>query len=84
MADMGNLLCYETSNPLIIRYTDGVFEIASYIVCISLMDRIGRRLLLTVMLLLAGIGLIASVIVNEYAGKNQSRFLNVLEIFFLV
>jgi len=55
------------------RYTDGVFEIASYVVCIALMDRIGRRLLLTVMLLLCGIGLIANAIVNEYAGGNEGK-----------
>ena len=60
---------------------DGVFEIASKIFCILVMDRIGRRILLTFLLLLAGIGLILSVIVNTYAGDNQCKnkyFLNVI------
>ena len=41
--------------------------------CIIVMDRIGRRILLTFLLLLAGIGLILSVVVNNYAGDNQCK-----------
>ena len=53
---------------------DGVLEIASYIFCILVMDRIGRRILLTFLLLLAGVGLVISVVVNIYAGDNEGLF----------
>ncbi|XP_076822511.1 organic cation transporter protein-like isoform X2 [Clavelina lepadiformis] len=51
---------------------NGVMEIASYIICIIFMDRIGRRILLCASLLVAGLGLLASVIVNVYADDNES------------
>ena len=66
----------DIKNANIIRFiSDGVFEILAYIFCILLMDRIGRRIILTFLLLLAGVGLILSVIVNEYAGENQCKFI---------
>ena len=37
------------------------------------MDRIGRRITLTFLLLLAGVGLLLSVVVNEYAGDNECK-----------
>ncbi|CAK8674818.1 unnamed protein product [Clavelina lepadiformis] len=51
---------------------NGVMEIASYIICIIFMDRIGRRILLCANMLVAGLGLLASVIVNVYADDNES------------
>uniref|UniRef100_F6R060 Major facilitator superfamily (MFS) profile domain-containing protein n=1 Tax=Ciona intestinalis TaxID=7719 RepID=F6R060_CIOIN len=50
---------------------NGVMEIGSYVLCILLMDRIGRRILLSGMMFLSGIGLIISLVVNEYKGSNQ-------------
>ncbi|XP_078493967.1 organic cation transporter protein-like [Ciona intestinalis] len=50
---------------------NGVMEIGSYVFCILLMDRIGRRILLSGMMFLSGIGLIISLVVNEYKGANQ-------------
>ena len=44
----------------------------SYLSCIGLMDKIGRRILLLVLLLIAGVGLLASVTANQLAGSNQS------------
>jgi len=61
-------------NTLYNLFADGVFEIASYAFCILVMDRIGRKFMLCFMFLLAGIGLLASAIVNEYSGDNQCRF----------
>nr|XP_009861187.2 organic cation transporter protein-like [Ciona intestinalis] len=51
---------------------NGVMEMGSFVLCILLMDRIGRRILLSGMMFLAGIGLIISLVVNEYKGGNQS------------
>nr|CAB3266150.1 organic cation transporter protein-like [Phallusia mammillata] len=51
---------------------NGVFEFASYVFCWLTLDRIGRRRLLSGMYFVSGVGLLASVIVNEYAGDNQS------------
>ncbi|CAK8674959.1 unnamed protein product [Clavelina lepadiformis] len=51
---------------------NGVMEITSFIICLLLLDRLGRRIMLSALLFVAGIGLLASVIVNEYAGNNQS------------
>ena len=52
---------------------DGVMEILSLSICIVTMDRIGRRILLSIMMLSAGIGLLASVVCNELANANQSN-----------
>jgi len=46
------------------------------------MDRIGRRIILTFLLLLAGVGLLLSVIINEYAGENQCK-IALLKFFFM-
>ena len=62
---------------------DGIFEILSYLFCIFVMDRIGRRLLLTFFLLLAGLGLMSSVLTNIYAEGSRSRK-NIFVLFFLV
>ncbi|XP_076800001.1 solute carrier family 22 member 16-like [Clavelina lepadiformis] len=51
---------------------NGVMDISSYIVCTILMDRVGRRLLISFYLLLAGFCLIINVIINAYAGVNQT------------
>lgn len=51
----------------------GIFELISYIICILIMDRVGRRLLLSVTLFGAGITLLSATIVNEYAGNDQSE-----------
>lgn len=48
----------------------GILEILSYVVCTLVMDRVGRRLLLAITLSGAGLSLIASTIVNEYAENN--------------
>jgi len=53
---------------------DGVFELASIAVVIALIDRVGRRFLQSVFLVLTGVTLIASIIVNEYAGDNQCKY----------
>ena len=41
--------------------------------CILLINRLGRRILLSFSMILAGLGLLASVVVNEYAGSNQGN-----------
>ena len=53
---------------------DGVFELASIAVVIALIDRVGRRFLQSVFLVLTGVTLIVSIIVNEYAGDNQCKY----------
>ncbi|XP_078485020.1 organic cation transporter protein-like isoform X1 [Ciona intestinalis] len=50
---------------------NGVMGMGSNIFCMLVMDKIGRRLLLTLMLLLAGCGLLASAIINEFKGDDQ-------------
>ncbi|CAK8676580.1 unnamed protein product [Clavelina lepadiformis] len=51
---------------------NGVMEIASYLLVMILLDRIGRRIILASFFAVAGIVLICSVIVNTYAEDNQS------------
>lgn len=51
----------------------GVMEIASYIICILTMEYVGRRILLSIMLLLAGVTLLSCAIVNEYAGDDEGE-----------
>merc|ERR550534_2258250 len=54
---------------------NGVFELAGYLLCFLLIDKLGRRRLMSGCLFLAGIGLMGSVIVNEYADGNEDLLL---------
>lgn len=51
----------------------GVFEIIAFVFVILLMDRVGRRMLLTITLTGAGVALLASTVVNEYAEGAPSK-----------
>ena len=55
-------------------FTDGVMEIASYLIVILLMDRIGRRFMLISWLVVCGVGLICSAVIAEFA-SNTGKYL---------
>ncbi|XP_076821885.1 organic cation transporter protein-like isoform X3 [Clavelina lepadiformis] len=50
----------------------GIFEIGIYLFVIFFMDRTGRRLMLSLTFTVAGVGLLASTIVNIFAGQDQT------------
>ena len=56
-----------------VHCSDGVFGLCGCFFCVLTMDRFGRRPILSGTLLLAGLGLLASVVTNEYADDNQSK-----------
>jgi len=51
---------------------NGCVEIASYIICILTMDRIGRRIVLSGSLFIAGFGLLISLLLLEFGEDNPS------------
>nr|XP_039269896.1 organic cation transporter protein-like [Styela clava] len=61
-----------SGNIFINNVIGGCMEIISYGLCIIFMDFVGRKVLLAIMLLVSGTTLIASTIVNEYAGDDQA------------
>merc|ERR1712136_31224 len=50
---------------------NGCVEIASYILCILTMDRLGRRMTLSGSLFIAGFSLLISMIILEFAGDSE-------------
>merc|ERR1712136_691747 len=59
---------------------NGCVEIAGYIIIFLTMDRLGRRVLLSGSLFIAGLGLLISLIVLEFAGGDES-LVNISKVF---
>ena len=64
----------KTLRLILFCFLDAVFDLLAHFFNMALINRVGRRLLLTATLLLAGISLLGCVVVNEYAGSNESKF----------
>ena len=75
------LCCYvhgSTGENFSQDFLDGVLEIVANFLCIILVNRIGRKLLLSSSLLLAGLGLLVCVVVNNYAGDDKGELMMVV------
>lgn len=57
---------------LFYTFSAGIFEMASLVFCAFTLDRVGRKRLMGSFLLIAGVGLMCSVIILEVAEGNQS------------
>ena len=61
---------FSWTNIIYILILDGCVEIASYILCMVLMNRIGRSYVLSGSTFIAAIGLLISLIIVEFANND--------------
>jgi len=56
------------------HYTGGVMEIVAYIVVMPLVDKVGRKIMLVIMMATAGLTLVGSTVAKEYSNSNKGGF----------